>query len=315
VSGRHTSPSGANRTRSLPAASRAVAPDETCSLPVPTTDEGRAGLAALLGDPRHALVAVDFDGTLAPIVADPAEARALPAAISALRELAPLIGTLAVLTGRPAVTAVEYGSFDQIPGIIVLGAYGRQRWRDGQLETPPAPEGLVVARERLPGILAGAAAPEGTWIEDKGDALAVHTRRAADPAAALEQIRVPLLTLAADTGLRAEPGRLVIELRPAGADKGTALTELARQRERSANMFCGDDLGDLPAFAAVRRMRAEGVPGVAVCSGSAEVTDLGGEADLVVDGPEGVAALLAAIAAEIGRSSGRSRTAQRDADT
>jgi trehalose 6-phosphate phosphatase len=314
VSGQNASSSGANKARSLPAQSGPVAPDGAHALPVPTTAQGRAGLAALLDDPGHALVAVDFDGTIAPIVADPAEARALPAAVSALRELAPLIGTLAVLTGRPAVTAVEYGSLDQIPGIIVLGAYGRQRWHGGQLETPPAPEGLALARERLPGMLADAVAPEGTWIEDKGDALAVHTRRAADPAAALEQVRVPLLTLAADTGLRAEPGRLVIELRPAGADKGVALTELARQRDRSAVMFCGDDLGDLPAFAAVRRLRAEGLPGLAVCSGSAEVTDLAGEADLVVDGPEGVAALLAGIAAEIGGSSSKSPATDRDAD-
>jgi len=307
VSGQETSPSGANKSQSLPGQPGPVAPDGLRGLPVPATAEGRTGLAALLDDPRHALVAVDFDGTLAPIVPDPAAARALPAAVTAMRELAPLIGTLAVVTGRPAVTAVEYGSLDRVPGIVVLGAYGRQRWHDGQLETPPAPEGLAVARERLPGILADAAAPDGTWIEDKDDALAVHTRRAADPVAALEQVRAPLLKLAADTDLRAEPGRLVIELRPAGADKGTALTELARQRQRSAIMFCGDDLGDLPAFAAVRRLRAEGLPGLAVCSGSAEVTNLAREADLVVDGPEGVAAFLAGIAAEIGRSSAKVR--------
>ena len=307
MSGQETSPSGANKSQSLPGQPGPVAPDGLRGLPVPATAEGRTGLAALLDDPRHALVAVDFDGTLAPIVPDPATARVLPAAVTALRELAPLIGTLAVVTGRPAVTAVEYGSLDRVPGIVVLGAYGRQRWHDGQLETPPAPEGLAVARERLPGILADAAAPDGTWIEDKDDALAVHTRRAADPVAALEQVRAPLLKLAADTDLRAEPGRLVIELRPAGADKGTALTELARQRQRSAIMFCGDDLGDLPAFAAVRRLRAEGLPGLAVCSGSAEVTNLAREADLVVDGPEGVAAFLAGIAAEIGRSSAKVR--------
>ena len=307
MSGQETSPSGANKSQSLPGQPGPVAPDGLRGLPVPATAEGRTGLAALLDDPRHALVAVDFDGTLAPIVPDPAAARALPAAVTALRELAPLIGTLAVVTGRPAVTAVEYGSLDRVPGIVVLGAYGRQRWHDGQLETPPAPEGLAVARERLAGVLADAAAPDGTWVEDKDDALAVHTRRAADPVAALEQVRAPLLKLAADTDLRAEPGRLVIELRPAGADKGTALTELARQRQRSAIMFCGDDLGDLPAFAAVRRLRAEGLPGLAVCSGSAEVTNLAREADLVVDGPEGVAAFLAGIAAEIGRSSAKVR--------
>jgi trehalose 6-phosphate phosphatase len=279
-------------SRGNPCASR----PGVAGLPIPVTAAGKAGLAALLADPGRSLVAVDFDGTLAPIVPDPARARALPEAVRALRALAPLIGTMAVLTGRPALTAVEYGSLDQVPGIIVLGHYGRQRWRDGRLDSPPPPPGLAVARARLPGVLAAAAAPGGVWVEDKDDALAVHTRRAADPAAALDQIRAPLLSLAAETSLRAEPGRLVIELRPAGADKGAALTELAAEHDRSAVMFCGDDLGDRPAFAAVRRLRDQGVPGLAVCSGSAEVTGLAAEADLVVNGPEGIAALLAGIA-------------------
>jgi trehalose 6-phosphate phosphatase len=62
-------------------------------------------------------------------------------------------------------------------------------------------------------------------------------------------------------------------------------------------MYCGDDLGDVPAFEAIAGLRAEGVPGLAVCSGSAEVTALADLADLVVDGPDGVAALLGALAA------------------
>ena len=274
---------------------------QTQGIPVPATAAGKAGLAALLAAPAGALIAVDFDGTLAPIVADPADARALPAAVSALRALSPLAGTLAVVTGRPALKAVEYGSLNEVPGIIVLGHYGTQRWQDGELFAPPPPEGLVVARERLPAVLAAAAAPEGTWVEDKAEAIAVHTRRTADPMGALDAIRAPLLRLAAETGLRAEPGRLVLELRPPGADKGTALEKLAGQRGATAVMFCGDDLGDRPAFAAVRRMRAAGRPGLAVRSGSAEVGELAGEADLVVDGPDGVAALLAALAAEMGR--------------
>jgi trehalose 6-phosphate phosphatase len=263
---------------------------------------GSDGLAALFRDPGRALIAVDFDGTLAPIVPDPEQARALPAALTALRELTPLVGTMAVLTGRPALTAVEYGSLDQVPGIVVLGHYGRQRWQDGRLESPPPPPGLAAAKERLPGVLADVAAPQGTRIEDKGDALAVHTRQAADPAAALDLVRTPLLELAADTGLRAEPGRMVIELRPDGSDKGVALTKLAAERPRSAVMFCGDDLGDRPAFAAIRRLRAGGLPGLAVCSGSAEVADLAAETDLVVDGPEGVAGLLAGIARQVSRT-------------
>jgi trehalose 6-phosphate phosphatase len=279
-------------------------PGAARQLPVPATAEGCAGLAALLDDPGRAVIALDFDGTLAPIVPDPAEARALPAAVEALRQLTPLIGTMAVLTGRPALTAVEYASLDQVPGIVVLGHYGRQRWKNGHVETPPAPRGLTVARQRLPEVLAEAGAQDGTFVEDKGEALAVHTRRAASPEVALERIRAPLLALAAETGLRAEPGRFVIELRPEGADKGIALAALASQAGRSAVMFCGDDQGDRPAFAAVRRLRESGLPGIAVCSGSGEVADLADEVDLIVDGPEGVAALLAGIAAEIGRPSG-----------
>ena len=122
------------------------------------------------------LIAVDFDGPPGPIVPDPAQARALPAAVEALAALTPLIGTMAVLTGRPALTAVEYGSLDRVPGIVVLGHYGRQRWHDGALHSPPPPEGLAVARRRLPGVLSAVAAAEGTWVEDKADALAVHTR-------------------------------------------------------------------------------------------------------------------------------------------
>ena len=260
------------------------------------TPAGRSGLAALIADPARSLIALDFDGTLAPIVPDPEQARALPAAVAALRELTPLIGTMAVVTGRPALTAVDYASLRQVPGVVVLGHYGRQRWSDGRLDTPPPPEGLAVAKERLPSVLAAAKAQDGIWIEDKGDAVAVHTRRAADPVAALDQVSGPLTRLAADTGLRAEPGRLVMELRPDGSDKGTALIALAAEHARSAVLYCGDDLGDRPAFAAVRRLRSGGLPGVAVCSGSAEVADLAAEADLVVDGPEGVAGLLAGIA-------------------
>ncbi len=268
-------------------------------VPVPVTAEGRAGLAALLAAPRRALIGLDFDGTLAPIVPDPAQARVLPAALAALRALTPLVGTVAVISGRPAPRAVEYGSLDQVPGVVVLGHYGRQRWQDGELTSPPSPPGLAVARERLPGVLARAGAPDGTWIEDKTDALAVHTRRTADPDRALAVISGPLLRLAERTGLRAEPGRMVLELRPPGSDKGQALMDLAAQRTPAAVMFCGDDLGDRPAFAAVRELRSAGTPGLAVCSGSAEVAGLADEADLVVAGPEGVAALLAGLAAAI----------------
>ena len=267
------------------------------------TAEGEAGLAAIRRDPARALIATDFDGTLAPIVADPREARADPGAVAALRELAGLVGTLAVITGRPAAEAVELGGFESVPGLIVLGHYGLERWQGGALTGPGDLPGVEAARERLPGVLAGAGAPEGVWVEDKGSALAVHTRRAADPVGALAALREPLAGLAADVGLVVEPGRLVIELRPPGMDKGAALTALAAERQAGPVLFAGDDLGDLAAFAAVRALRGEGHPGVTVCSASGEVSELAAEADLVVDGPGGIAALLSWLARSLARSS------------
>jgi trehalose 6-phosphate phosphatase len=269
-------------------------------LPAPVTAEGRAGLAALLRDPGSALVGLDYDGTLAPIVADPMTARAHPAAPGALRQLSARLGTVAVITGRPAAVAVELGGLADVPGIVVLGHYGIERWESGVLTAPPPSAGLAMVRAELPAVLASAGAPPGTWVEDKGHAIAVHTRRADDPDGAIALVRAPLTALAERAGLAVEPGRMVIELRPPGMDKGAALTNLVAERRTRAVMFCGDDLGDLAAFAAVRELRSSGLAGVTVCSGSAEVTALADSADLVVDGPAGVVALLAAIAAEVG---------------
>ena len=270
-------------------------------LPRAATPEGQAGLDALLSHPRQALIGTDFDGTLAPIVADPRAARALPGAVPALTRLArrsarwpsspagpprrrsPTAGlTPSPASSCSATTAGSAGRTASSPGPA-----RRPRYR------PPA--------RPCPACSAAAGAPDGTWVEDKGHALAVHTRRAADPEAALGRLRGPLDDLAARLGLAAEPGRMVIELRPPGVDKGTALTALARERAADAVLFCGDDLGDLPAFAAVRALRAAGIPGCAVASASAESPQVAAAADLVVDGPEGIVALLAAIAAELDR--------------
>jgi trehalose 6-phosphate phosphatase len=259
------------------------------------TTEGQAGLDALLADPRHALIASDFDGTLAPIVPRPSDARPGPGALAALTALAGAVGTLAVITGRPAPDAVRLGGFGAVPGLIVIGHYGWQRWQDGELTSEPPPPAIGAARAALPGLLAAAGAPDGTWIEDKDHALAVHTRGTADPDGALDRLRGPLAELAAELGLAAEPGRYVIELRPPGTDKGHALNELARERSAHSVLFCGDDLGDLPAFAAVRALRAEGIPGCAVASASPESPQVAAAADLVTDGPAGIVRLLTAI--------------------
>jgi len=258
----------------------------------PTTAEGRAGLAALLADPGRALIALDFDGTLSPVVSDPREARAYPGAIEVLRRLARRAGTLAIITGRNAAAVVKYGELDAVPGLIVLGHYGWERWVDGEITSPPPPPGVATVRRRLPGLLEEAGAPEGTWVEDKGHAVAVHTRRTAEPQATLDRLTPPLEALAAEADLLAQAGRLVLELRPRGTDKGKVLNDLEAARLAQAVLFAGDDLGDIPAFQAFPGLRRRGIAGLAVCSGSAEVTELAGLSDLVVDGPAGVVAFL-----------------------
>ena len=265
-------------------------------VPEGATPEGAAGLTAIAADPGRALIALDFDGTLAPIVSEPAAARPHPGVLPALQRLAGSVGTLAIITGRPAPVAVELGGFAGLPGLIVIGQHGFERWEAGRLTSPPPPPQVAAARARLPEALAAAGVPEGTQVEDKGHALVVHVRRAADPQAALAALTGPLAEFAAAAGLDAKPGRLVVELRPPGVSKGTALTALIAERDPAAVLFAGDDLGDLPAFDAVRAARADGRAGVTVCSASDEVTALAAHADLVVDGPEGVSDLLVRLA-------------------
>ncbi|WP_017544091.1 trehalose-phosphatase [Nocardiopsis prasina] len=267
--------------------------------PVPTTDAGRNALDALVSDPDRALVAFDFDGTLAPIVADPRDSAPQPGIVAALAELASVVGTVAVITGRPADTVVRLGGLERVPGIVVLGHYGAERWTDGRVVAADPPPGVALVREELPALIDSSGAPEGTWVEDKGRSLAVHTRRATDPERALELLAGPLTELAERADLQVEPGRLVIELRPQGVDKGAALTSLVEERAARSVLFAGDDLGDLPAFSAVAALRGHGIPGLTVCSSSDEVTEVADAADLVVPGPAGLTTLLGQLTATI----------------
>lgn len=252
-------------------------------------------MSAIRARPERALVGFDFDGTLAPIVDDPERARAHPGAAAALRDLAARVGTVAIITGRPARIAVEYGGFAGVDGLVVLGHYGLERWERGTLSTPEPPPGIAEARVKLARILS--TAPDGVAVEDKGHALAVHTRRAAEPEVALERLRSIIAALAERSGLVVEPGRLVLELRPPGMDKGAALRALTAEREAEAIMYAGDDLGDLAAYEAIEALRKEGIPGIKVCSSSDEVTALAERADLVVPGPEGVIDLAESLGA------------------
>lgn len=270
---------------------------------VPRTEAGRAGLRALRDDPAHALVATDFDGTLAPIVDDPERARPVEGAVEVLRDLTGVVGTTAIVTGRPAATAVAYAGLAELagtPGLVVLGHYGDERWtaRTGAYEEATPPPGLTDARTEVSALLRDPALPAGVSVEDKGTSVAVHLRGAADPAAAAAMLEAPLRDLAGRTGLVVQPGRHVFELRGAGGDKGTALRRLVAERAATSVLFAGDDLGDLAAYEAVEGLRAEGlraerIPGLTVaCVGPEPVPLVTDRADLVLDGPAAVVAFL-----------------------
>ncbi|MGB8652873.1 MAG: trehalose-phosphatase [Mycobacteriales bacterium] len=258
----------------------------------PTTAAGRAGLAALRADPGHALVALDYDGTLAPIVPRPEDAVPADGAVDALAALARRVGRTALITGRPADVVVQLAGLAHVHRLQVLGQYGVQRWQEGRLQQEPPVPGLAQARERLPAL----ASREGAAVEDKGLSLVLHTRRALDPGGALERLQPQVAALAARTGLELHSGRLVLELRPPGHDKGRALASLADGA--SAVLYAGDDVGDLAAFEAVEALRAQGVPGLLVCSDSDEAPEqLRRRADLVVAGPPGVVRVLVELEA------------------
>jgi len=262
-----------------------------------------AVVTALVASPQTGLVALDYDGTIAPIVLRPEDAVPAPGAVDAVRRLAGRVGTVAVVTGRPAQQLLDLsglGAVDGLDRLVVCGHYGLERWdgADRQLREPPPDPRVAEARELLARLVT--LCPPGVTIEDKRHSLAVHTREAANPQAALAEVRPAVDELALETDLELVPGRLVLELRPPGTDKGQTLAQLIAERDPSAVVFIGDDLGDGPAFDVVEDVRAAGTPAAAVFSDSPEGSDaLRDRADLVVDGPAGVVRFLNALADQV----------------
>lgn len=270
------------------------------TLPQPRTPAGVRAVKAIIAAPGDTVVGLDFDGTLASIVDDPEQAYADRAAVRALGRLGERVRAVVVITGRPVRTAVRLGGFDSVPGLgrmVVLGQYGVERWNaDGNSYlVPPAPAEIVAVAEELPGLLAGLGL-DGARIEHKGRAIGVHTRTMPNPEAAFATLAEPVRDLAERHGLRVEPGRQVWEIRAPGMDKGAALRSFVSEVGARQVIFAGDDLGDMPAFNAVRELRDEGIEGLLVCSASYEEDALVQISDVILDGPAGVAGWLAALA-------------------
>ena len=138
----------------------------------PRTAEGQAGLEALRADPARSLVALDYDGTLSPIVSRPENAVPADGMLEVLISLAGKVGRLALLTGRPAQVVVDLGGLARVPGLVVLGQYGVERWEDGRSTSAPPVAGLAEARAALPALVEWI----GAEVEDRltGARGAVH---------------------------------------------------------------------------------------------------------------------------------------------
>ena len=270
----------------------------------PNAEHPASARARLLAHPETLVVGLDFAGTLAPIVDDPAAARILPDAPELLVELAIRIGGLAVVTGRPVRQAVELGDLDQVGARVhaaggrfaVLGQYGNERWDAGVLRivSRRPPHGVSTFLRELPALLRRADALQA-HVEAKGLAVALHTRRCDEPRAVFDRLLDPLTDAAHAHDLVVEPGRLVIEVRAPGMDKGLAVRRLVEEWGATAMLFAGDDLGDVEAFGALRALRAERADFDALVvaadagEGPESLLEL---ADETVHGPHGVLDLL-----------------------
>ena len=246
-----------------------------------------APLRVLASRPDEAGVYTDFDGTLAPIVDNPADARALDGAADTLTALAQCYARVGVISGRPVRFLL-----DNVPASAVdmWGEYGLERAVDGEIR---AAEGAERWREVVEEVATRAdAAGAAERVERKSLSVTLHWR--ADPVRE-SAVRAWANDEAIRTGLEPLSARMAVELRPPlRRDKGSALEEAAAGL--AAVCFLGDDRGDLAAFDALDRLAADGVHVTRITVHSPEMpAELEQRADVVVDGPQGALELLRAL--------------------
>ena len=262
---------------------------------MPDAGDAVARLPALLQplatEPDRSALFLDFDGTLAAIVEDPTGARPLPGVPALLADLATTFGLVAVISGRP--TAFLTDVLGAPTGVTLAGLYGLERaLRGPEHDAWAAVIDEVVAEAR-------ATAPEGVYVEPKGLTVTLHWRRAPETK---DWVVAFAARQNATRGLMVHEGRHERELRPPlDVDKGTVVRALvAEHDERAAPLRAiaafGDDIGDLPAFAALDELRAAAGRPLTVVRVAAVDTEspptVAAAADLSVPGAAGAVALL-----------------------
>lgn len=248
-------------------------------------------------------ILLDFDGVLAPIVDDPSAARPDPAAAEAVRSLAATLPLVACVTGRQALQARRLLGVEEI---AYTGLHGAEVLLPGA-EAPVVPDAFAADAQAVAAIIAGARLePQGLAgldVEEKGPIVALHWRRAADPAAA--EARAQELGLrAAAAGLRSGAGRAVLELRPGlERTKGDGVESLLRGAPGARHaLYAGDDITDLDAFARLRSLVAAGALDSATLvavSGPDAPPQVAAAADVVLATPAELGALLSAVASRL----------------
>jgi trehalose 6-phosphate phosphatase len=191
------------------------------------------------------LVASDYDGTLAPIVSDPTQARPQRESLIALRALAAMHNThVAIISGRAlSDLASQTGA---PPEFRLVGSHGSE-FEPGYASRMPAE--LQELRRKLGVELAGIVGRcPRAWLEEKPAALAFHYRNA-DPTAADAAVTAIMAGPGAWSGVHVRHGKRVVELSVVETNKGAALERVRRQVGASAALYLGDDITDEDAFA------------------------------------------------------------------
>ncbi|HEX8443280.1 MAG TPA: trehalose-phosphatase [Allosphingosinicella sp.] len=197
---------------------------------------------------------LDFDGTLVELAETPDAIRVSPQLPHLLQRLAQrLDGRLAVVSGRSIQDLERYLS---CRGLAVSGSHGLElRLADGSFVPLAAPRELDGVCEEVGRF---AECEPGLLVEEKPFSVAVHYRRAPDRE---RQVREFMARLAVESGLSVQQGKMVTELRPAGADKGDAVRAFMLQSPFAGSrpIFVGDDLTDEDAFHAAAELGGGGV--------------------------------------------------------